>query len=256
MNQETSMTHPIARRVLASAALPLCLGIGAGPCRADNAVPLKEAKLIIEHNATDLDTGFQGFIDSESWSEITVAGPDGEVLRFEGLGRLRDLGLTELFFETVEPENGDVPIETMLALLPEGEYVFTGVGMESGEATGTTIGAAHFSHAIPAGPVLEQPADGATVDTEDMVVRWSPVTKTIGGEDIAIVAYQLIIERDIDPHPIMIGKFGLSVHLPPDVSSFEVPEDFLEAGTAYKWEVLAIADNGNQTLSSGAFSTR
>ena len=28
-------------------------------------VPLKEAKLNIEHNATDKDTGFQGFIDSE-----------------------------------------------------------------------------------------------------------------------------------------------------------------------------------------------
>ena len=27
-------------------------------------VPLKEAKLNVEHNATDEDTGFQGFIDS------------------------------------------------------------------------------------------------------------------------------------------------------------------------------------------------
>ncbi len=49
-------------------------------------VPLKEAKLNIEHNATDLDTGFQGFIDSEGWQCLDVTGPDGEVLQFEGLG--------------------------------------------------------------------------------------------------------------------------------------------------------------------------
>ena len=30
-------------------------------------IPLKEAKLNIEHNATANDTGFQGFIDSEGW---------------------------------------------------------------------------------------------------------------------------------------------------------------------------------------------
>nr|MBA2295317.1 hypothetical protein [Actinomycetota bacterium] len=28
---------------------------------------LKDAKLNIEHNATDKDTGFQGFVDSEGW---------------------------------------------------------------------------------------------------------------------------------------------------------------------------------------------
>ena len=76
--------------------------------------PLKEAKLIIEHNATDKDTGFQGFIDSEGWQEMTVTGPGGVVLEFEATGKLRTLGLTELFFETVEPENAEVPIGELL----------------------------------------------------------------------------------------------------------------------------------------------
>ena len=40
-------------------------------------VPLKEAKLIIEHNATDHDTGFQGFIDSEGWDHVELVGPKG-----------------------------------------------------------------------------------------------------------------------------------------------------------------------------------
>jgi hypothetical protein len=40
------------------------------------------------------------------------------------------------------------------------------------------------------------------------------------------------------------------------VTSLPVPDGFLEAHTAYKWEVLAIERSGNQTLSSGAFRTR
>ena len=50
----------------------------------DAAIPLKEAKLIIEHNASANDTGFQGFIDSEVWNRITVTGPNGKVLDLKG----------------------------------------------------------------------------------------------------------------------------------------------------------------------------
>jgi hypothetical protein len=62
-------------------------------------VALKEAKLIIEHNATDHDTGFQGAVDSEGWDRLDLIGPKGAVLHFEGRGALGELGLTELFFE-------------------------------------------------------------------------------------------------------------------------------------------------------------
>ena len=59
-------------------------GVGAGA----EVVPLKEAKLNIEHNATDEDTGFQGFIDSEGWRRLDMRGPDGTVLWLEGRGDL------------------------------------------------------------------------------------------------------------------------------------------------------------------------
>src|SRR5215510_8334677 len=61
--------------------------------------PLKEAKLNIEHNATDQDTGFQGFVDSEGWERLVFNGPEGKVLTIDGHGKLGKLGLTELFFE-------------------------------------------------------------------------------------------------------------------------------------------------------------
>lgn len=218
---------------------------------AQEAVPLKEAKLNIEHNATDLDTGFQGFLDGEGWQRLTVTGPDGEVLRFEGLGTLQSLGLTELFFETTEPLNADVPIDQILARLPEGEYRFEGPTVGGG----TTSGVAMLTHAIPAGPELLAPADGAVVAAEGIKLSWGPVTETITGEPATIVAYQLVIEQDVEPHPHMIGKFGLSMYLPPSVTELELPKGFLEPGSDYAWEVLAIEESGNQTLSSSAFTT-
>ena len=223
---------------------------------ATSVVPLKEAKLNIEHNATDEDTGFQGFIDSEGWRRLDVRGPGGQVLSFEGRGSLARLGLTELFFETVEPANADVPIAEMLAKLPEGEYAIAGPTQENGKSTGRTSGTALLTHDIPAGPKLVSPSEDATVPVRGVVARWRPVTQTITGEPVRIIAYQLIIEKDTKPHRHMIGKLGLSIYVPRTVTSVAIPNGFLEPRTVYDWEVLAIERSGNQTLSSGSFRTR
>jgi hypothetical protein len=218
-------------------------------------VPLKDAKLNIEHNATDKDTGFQGFVDSEGWRRLDVRGPAGKVLTFKGSGSLGKLGLTELFFETVEPANADTPIGKMLAKLPEGRYRIAGPAQENGKRLGRTVGTALLTHDIPKGPRLVSPAEGSTVPSTGVVADWEPVARTITGKPVRIIAYQLIIEKDVEPHRHMIGKFGLSMYLPPSVTRIDVPDGFLEPGTAYKWEVLAIERSGNQTLSSGSFKT-
>jgi hypothetical protein len=230
-----------------------CIGTGQA---AQESIPLKDAKLNIEHNATDSDTGFQGFIDSEGWQSLDVRGPNGTVLSFAGRGDLARLGLTELFFETVEPSNADLPIEEMLAKLPAGDYRIKGPTMENGESFGKTEGTAWLTHNIPAGPALLSPPAGATIPTTGLVATWGAVTETITGDSVNIIAYQLIIEKDEPPHPHMIGKMGLSMYLPSSVTSIAVPNGFLEPGTAYKWEVLAIEESGNQTLSSGEFQTQ
>ena len=246
----------LAQTMLLAAAASAC-DSGSTPPPGEE-VPLKDAKLNIEHNATDNDTGFQGFVDSEGWASLDVTGPDGApILHFEGVGELADLGLTELFFETVEPENVDVPVDDMLAKLPEGNYRIAGPGIENGTDTGPTAGIALLTHAIPAGPELLEPAAGATVLAGDLPIRWNPVTQTIAGASVNIIAYQLIVEKVADPHPHMIGKQGsLQMYLPPTVTTITVPNGFLEPGTAYAWEVLAIEESGNQTLSSSEFSTQ
>jgi hypothetical protein len=178
------------------------------------------------------------------------------VLSFEARGTLAHLGLTELFFESVEPENADVPVDDMLAKLPEGNYTIAGPARENGKSPGRTVGTAWLTHDIPAGPRLVSPAEGATVPVRGVVARWKPVSKTITGEPARIVAYQLIIEKNVEPHRHMIGKLGLSMYLPRSTTSIAVPNGFLQHRTAYMWEVLAIERSGNQTLSSGSFRTR
>ena len=46
------------------------------------------------------------------------------------------------------------------------------------------------------------------------------------------------------------------MYLSASVTSIAIPDGFLEAGTKYNWEVLAIEESGNQTLSSGEFKTQ
>jgi hypothetical protein len=221
----------------------------------DDIIPLKEAKLNIEHNAKDEDTGFQGFIDSEGWNMITMTGPKGKVLDFKATGKLGKLGLTELFFETVEPANADMPIAELLKTLPEGNYVFKGSAIEAGEKKGKTIGTAWLTHDIPNGPVLLSPAEDAVIPVENLLVSWNPVDKTIDGSEVNIISYQLIIEKDETPDQHMIGKLGLSMYLPASVTQISIPKEFFEPGTDYKWEVLAIEESGNQSLMSSQFST-
>jgi hypothetical protein len=215
---------------------------------------LKAAKLLIEHNATDEDTGFQGFADGDPWNSLTITGPDGEdILTVTPEGNLNGFGLTELFFETSEPENAEVPIETVLARLDEGQYTYSGEIVDGDEGEITTT----FAHAIPQGPELRSPADGAAqVDHTDVTVSWEPVTTDIAGSDLTIVGYQVIVEEDADPlYPQGFAQPVFSVYLPATATSVVVPPEFMQDDVCYKYEVLAIEASGNQTLSSAAFST-
>jgi hypothetical protein len=140
----------------------------------------------------------------------------------------------------------------MLAVLPEGEYTIEGLTLDGVQTVGTAL----LTHDIPAGPVLLSPAESATVPSSNLVMSWRPVTQTITGESVTIVSYRLIVEKDEQPHPHAIGKRGMSIYLPPSVTSVTVPNEFLKPGTLYKWEVLAIEESGNQTLSSSEFTTQ
>ncbi len=219
-------------------------------------VKLKQAKVIIEHNATDSDTGFQISLDADGWQKLELTGPAGPVAQFQPLGQIEGLGMTELFLETVEPANSKMPLATILAKMPEGVYKFRATASAEGGASGEMTGTATLSHKIPQGVTLLSPKEDAVIAVADTNVAWSGNGLNLDGSKADIIAYQLIIEKDEEPHPRMVGKRGLSMILPANVQNITIAEVFFEAATAYKWEVLAIAENGNQTLQSGAFKTQ
>ena len=222
--------------------------------RAD--VPMKQAKFIIEHNATDNDTGFQIFLDADGWDKLQIIGPKGLVAEFLPSGSMTELGMTELFLETVEPANAKVSLAKTLEKMPEGEYQFIATASKMGGVEGQIKGNATLSHNIPDGVTLVAPSEGTTVPLGNINVVWQPSNKVINGSDLHIIGYQLIVEKDEEPHKKMIGKRGLSMYLPATTTTIEIDKAFFEAATLYKWEVLAIEESGNQTLQSGSFKTQ
>ena len=228
---------------------------GSGGTGGSGAAPaFAEAKILIEHNGVDEDTGFQMFVDGGPWSELSLAGPGAVLLEVTAQGELAGFGLTEMFFETNEPPNATVPIADVLTVLPEGEYTFTGVDIDSGEMLASK---ATLTHDIPNPPPVTQPADGALVDPDaDLVVSWDAVTQTLDGKNVSIVAYQLIVVRDLDLPPAQgFSTEELSATVLPSVTSVTVPHEFLTPGTPYQIEVLALEESGNQTIGGISFET-
>ena len=136
------------------------------------------------------------------------AGPTATVLSARGAGSLGELGLTELFFETVEPENADVPIDDDAREAARGRLHDPGPGAENGEGLGPDRRARRCSRTTSrAGPRWSRPPRARPSPT-GVVADWEPVTTTIDGDPVTIITYQLIVEQDVEPHRHMIGKLG------------------------------------------------
>jgi hypothetical protein len=197
-------------------------------------IPFANLRLFFEFNSTDNDLGVQLMLDGEPWERVRAFDPgQRQIFEITALGRLEELGLTELFFESAEPSPGEV-----LALFPAGTYRFTGETLEDERLTGT----ARLSHDLPPAPVFS-PSNGERVDRNNVVIRWRAIPRIAG--------YQVIVANED------IGV-QMTVDLKPSVTSLQVPPTFLEAATEYDVEVLAIATNGNKTITEakGAFVTK
>jgi hypothetical protein len=212
-------------------------------------VPIADARLKIELNATDGDAGIQVFLDADPWKEMRIYDPYGKLmLRSVTTGRFRLQGGTELFMESGEPELSELPLAEFLKRFPEGDYLFRGKGLE-GERY---VGSAKLTHNLPEGPRLISPMEGdAATDPDHTVLLWEPVQPPNGSP---IIGYQVIVDQPGTGIPA-IPKITLDVMMPPTATSLAVPVGFLHYGSEYEWEVLAIEEGGNQTLSSSSFTT-
>jgi hypothetical protein len=210
------------------------------------------AKLLIEYNSTDEDIGVHGAFDDHGWSELCVYGPNGQqVLTVKPQGQLKDLTMAGIFFESREPPSGEFSFEDLKAKFPEGQYRVRGISFDGKGLTGS----ATFTHDVPAPPTVTSPLKGAVVSTADLVVEWEDVTETVDGDPATITGYEVIVTKvDYeDPHGFSAPIFD--VHVPPDRNALAISVEFLEPGTEYELEVLALEVSGNQTITVSLFET-
>jgi hypothetical protein len=219
------------------------LGRGQTGDAASQPVRLAAASLIIEVNGTDGDAGLQFFLDGEPWNSMTISDPSGNVVvDVDAEGRLKNWGLTELFSESNEPPFTEVPLAEFKKRFPEGKYRFVGETIEGEKLVGT----AKLSHDIPVEPEITSPADGATVDRDGVVARWTPAAQPAG---IDIVGYRVIVTRE---DPLRVYQ----VELPASARKVPIPAVFLQANTEYELEIQAIDESGNWTFATSFFSVR
>ena len=220
-----------------------------GPSRRPEIVELKDARLKFEINATDEDGGVQVFVDADPWTEMSIYDPDGRKLfTATAKGRLGKQGATELFLESGEPPFTELPLDELLARWPAGEYELRGKGPGGVRYEGE----AQLTHDLPDGPTLVSPLEGGPPQDPDATTMvWEPVDPPNGSP---IIGYQVLVVQP-ETGLTALPKITLDVMMPPTATSMVVPPGFLEPDTDYEWEVLAIEESGNQTLSSSFFTT-
>jgi hypothetical protein len=273
MQANTRHTRTKRRAAIAAAALVSAAAISTGlvggvvsplaasatgpsdPCEpwgSGKMVRIATAKLIVEYNATDQDIGVHGAFDDEGWSKLCVYDPGGDlVLRVSPQSQLKDLTMAGIFFESREPPIDEFSFEDLKARFPEGRYKVRALSFDGKQV----VGQATFTHDVPAAPTVTAPSDGARVDPRDLTVRWKDVTKTVDGEPVLITGYEVVVTKEshVDPHGFSQPIYD--VHVPPDRNSLSVPKEFLEPGTEYELEVLALEKSGNQTITVSFFTT-
>ena len=192
--------------------------------------PFDEAQVFFELNTTDHDMGFQVFVDAEGWQRVSLFDPDGNrVFGIHADGKLAEIGITELRFESEEPSPAEVR-----SRFPAGQYLFRGQTVE-----GTTLlSEVDLSQRMLPAPTFT-PRDGQVVDRTNAVVRWNaPDAEKV----------EIIIEHDELEHVLDVTVSGSTDRL-------TIPRQFLRPGREYKIEILAIAENGNRTIAESTFRT-
>jgi hypothetical protein len=251
--REFARNRRVPRAALVAAVALVAVLLAAGEpaaAKQPKAVPLEDAKMIIEFNSSDQDVGVQFFLDGEGWKTVDVFAPQGKkIFSATATGSLFSQGGgTELFMESEEPPLDELPLEEFFERFPEGDYLFVG---RTADGHVRLVGNARFTHDIPAGAEIVGPPGAGGEDCAQnvpipAVIAWHAVTTSIEVEPLDIAGYQVVIEH---------GDQVFDIKLTADRTSVTVPPEFLDPGTRYGFELLAIEEGGNQTIAHGCFVT-
>jgi hypothetical protein len=208
-----------------------------GPTAGAAKKPLRyeDHELFIETNATDGDAGLQQDLDGEDWRRTKLSDSKGRALvDVKAKGKLRNFGLTELFFEASEPSFTEFPFRKFKKRFPEGKYTWRGRTVEGRRLAASD----RLTHVIPAGPVITFPTEGGQVDPNGFTITWEPVTSPAGVE---IVRYIVIVDQ---------GSRSVEFELDGSATSVDIPAQVLEPGQELGGEILAKEKSGNQTITA------
>ena len=244
--------------------VPLAIAAGAmgfsaqvGLTEGNGGLPFGVAQLYFELNDTDGDLGFHGLIDGDAWKSLEIEGPNDLVLlNVWARGSLRRQGMTEIFFESEEPQFSELPPAQFFKRFPQGLYDIEAITLEDEELE-ATIRISHVISARPGslkvnGKVIAKNCDVTLpVVSEPVKLTWSKPTKshpTVGtpNVNVSVQQYQVIgeIAREGQTPDLLI----FAVDLPAGATSFEFPEDFTGmADGEMKFEIVTKLRNGNQT---------
>ena len=254
----------VSPRALCRRTLPLVplavLAWPVPPSGAAEALEFAEADIFYELDATAGDIGVHVALDAESWRDLRIESPAGHtIIEVEPEGNLKEIGLTELFFEGEEPSLDEVPFARFRSLFPEGDYVFVARTTDGQELRSTDP----LTAELPCPVTVVSPAEEQAVPPDEVVVSWQPAPgvfdpdtrKCDTGEDVELVGYQVIVLLENEEEGL---RREFLVDLPPGATRVPVPVEFVEEGarvegTEFTLEVLAVEDSGNKTITAQSF---
>lgn len=201
-------------------------GMDPGSPRVGSGLEFAEARLILEHNATDGDAEIVVFVKGgdEGLASLKVYAPDGSVVVAVST-QDRVVGLREFAVESAEPG-----VAQVLRAYPEGSYRIEGVTIGGDRLHAS----ARLSHKLPSPPKLK-------VNTAAGTVTWSAAP--------GAVTYSLELEREVDGE----DEMKLTMELPAAVRSLSIPKAFSVAGD-YQVGIAAHGANGNIIVVEQEFS--
>jgi hypothetical protein len=167
-------------------------------------------------------------------------------------------GFAEWFYESGEPPLDEVSFKKFFRRFREGDYEFEAEPIKGGEVECV----AEFTHVIPCGPV---PTADVDKDAGIVTISWHDVeyvvdteaTDDTGGTEIVcttpdpedplvIESYEIILEGEDTEFNFIVSA---------DTTQLILPLAILEKNIEYKYEVLAIEESGNQSITEAFFQT-
>lgn len=224
MQPATLITGLVALTTLGTATS----AVAASPCG-----EFSDLAIHLEVNATDGDAEVVIFAKGgdDGLKSLAVTSPTGRITA-GFFGSPRGIGIREFILESAEPPD----LDAVLRSFPEGTYRVRGRTVRGECLKGT----AFLSHVVAPAPVLLTPTEDAELALNGLVVTWEAVP------DVA--SYVIGVDNE-DQGTALVAESAASA------TSFTVPADWLEPGTAYVVSVAAKMPDGNVTSVETPFST-